>query len=284
MFPSGVHCCAALKLAERLAEGCCDLIYVDPPFGSGVRRRTAGGRGGFRDGQAGGLKQYLAFLHPHWGQFRRVLAEHGTLWVHLDWRAAHYVRIQLDTVFGAENFLNEIIWHYRTGGVSRRWFARKHDTILVYAKRVGRHRFHVQRGGQYRTDGLRFEGRRPYKSTRRGRVYFHEDGPALSDVWEVPFLSTVSSERAGWPTQKPLELLRRIVRAGTDRGGVVADFFCGSGTTLVAARQEGRGWVGCDVSARAVRIARRRVAEARDQTRPERGRGCYPLPHGRGSD
>jgi site-specific DNA-methyltransferase (adenine-specific) len=260
MVPSGVHRCAALTLAERLAEGCCDLIYVDPPFGSGARRRTAGGRGGFRDGRAGGLKKYLAFLHPHWAEFRRVLAEHGTLWVHLDWRAAHYVRIQLDTVFGAENFLNEIIWHYRTGGVSRRWFARKHDTILVYAKRVGRHRFHVQRGGRYRTDGLRYDGARPYKTTRRGRVYFHAEGPALSDVWDVPFLSTVSSERTGWPAQKPLSLLRRIVRAGTDRGGLVADFFCGSGTTLGGLRRIGPG--GSDRAAPSRRGARSDEARA----------------------
>src|SRR5215470_1142299 len=221
-----VACCAALTLARRLPDGCCDLICVDPPFATRKRRASADGRHGFSDAWTGGLKAYLQFLQPNLVEFRRLLAEHGTLWVHLDWRAAHYVRIQLDTIFGARNFLNEIIWHYRTGGVSRRWFGRKHDTILVYARRLGRHRFHPLRGGAYRTDGLNYdEDGRPYKVTRRGRVYFHRAGPALTDVWDIPFLSTVSKERTGWPTQKPMALLERIIRAGTNRGDLVADFF-----------------------------------------------------------
>jgi site-specific DNA-methyltransferase (adenine-specific) len=187
---------------------------------------------------------------------------HGTLYVHLDWRAAHYVRIQLDTIFGAENFLNEIIWHYRTGGVARQWFSRKHDTILVYARKLGRHRFHQIREGRFRTDGLNYdESGRPYKTTKKGRLYFHADGPALTDVWDLPFLSTVSRERERWPTQKPLALARRIISASSRPGDLVADFFCGSGTTLVAAKEMGRRYLGCDSSRPATVIARRRLNE-----------------------
>lgn len=261
-----------LRFMERLPDGCCDLIYLDPPFSTGKRRVRNGAA--FDDSWRGGLKSYLAFMFPRFEQCLRLLAEHGSIYVHLDWRAAHYVRVQLDTIFGYDHFLNEIIWHYRTGGVSKRWFGRKHDTILVYAKHPGRHKFNQIRCGSFRTDGLKHdEAGRPYKSTKKGRLYFHADGPALADVWDIPFLSTVSLERTGWPTQKPLALLERIVSAGSDAGDVVADFFCGSGTTLVAARRLGRRWLGCDTSARAIAIAGKRLAAESRSPAHERDAG-----------
>lgn len=253
-----IHLCDALNLAARLPDLSCDLIYVDPPFNTATRRTSRKSRG-YADRFQDGLKGYLRFLQPHLVEFRRLLATHGTLWLHLDWRAVHYAKIQLDTIFGPGNFLNEIIWHYRTGGISNRWFGRKHDTILVYARQLGKHRFHPQRGGEYRTDGLNFDGNRPFKMTKKGRLYFNPEGPALTDVWDIPFLSTVSLERTGWPTQKPLALLDRIIRAASNPKDIVADFFCGSGTTLAAAASLGRRWLGCDNSAAAVRIARKRL-------------------------
>lgn len=275
------HCAENLAFMQRLPDGCCDLIYLDPPFFTGRLRlsnRSDGPSNGYSDRWTGGLKSYLAFMHPRLVECHRLLAAHGSLYVHLDWRAAHYLRVQLDTIFGEANFLNEIIWHYRTGGVASRWFGRKHDTILLYARQAGRHRFSVLREGLYRTDGLKHdESGRPYKMTRKGRLYFHADGPALTDVWDIPFLSTVSSERVAWPTQKPLALLDRILRVSSRKRDVVADFFCGSGTTLVAARRLGRRFVGCDVSAQAVRIATRRIAEAETQTvRGRRSRSIGP--------
>lgn len=257
-----IHLGDNLPYMASLAGGSIDLIYLDPPFGTNRVRR--GGGAAYAD-QWRDIKTYLAFLYPRLVECHRLLAAHGTLYVHLDWRAAHYVRIQLDTIFGGRNFLNEIIWHYRTGGVSQKWFGRKHDTILCYARTLGRHRFTVLRDGVYRTDGLkRDEQGRPYKSTTKGRLYFDARGPALTDVWDLPFLSTVSLERAGWPTQKPLALLERIITASSRKGDTVADFFCGSGTTLVAAKRLGRDFLGCDSSKAAVRIARRRLsAEAK---------------------
>lgn len=249
-----------LSYMADLADGHCDLIYIDPPFFTGRRRVTTRGPESFADQWEGGLDSYLAFLRPRLMQCRRLLAEHGTLYVHLDWRAVHHVHVLLDEVFGDENFLNEIIWHYRTGGVASRWFGRKHDTILVYARRLGEHRFNVQHEGTFRTEGLKYdEEGRPYKSTTRGRLYFHPEGPTMTDVWDIPFLSTVSRERTAWPTQKPLALLDRIIRASSNAGDLVADFFCGSGTTLVAAQALGRRYLGCDVSEEAVRIARQRL-------------------------
>jgi DNA modification methylase len=193
---------------------------------------------------------------------RRLLRETGSLCVHLDWHAVHYVKVMLDEIYTCDCFLNEIIWSYRTGGRSTRWFARKHDTLLLYARREGRNKFHVMRDGQFRTDGLNYDEQgRPYKQTRAGRLYFHPDGPAVTDVWEIPFLSTVSSERVGYPTQKPLALLERIIEATTDAGDLVADFFCGSGTAPAAAKKLGRRWLGCDVSAAAVALAQKRLAD-----------------------
>ncbi|HUU85693.1 MAG TPA: site-specific DNA-methyltransferase, partial [Phycisphaerae bacterium] len=139
-----------LVLLGELPDGVCDLIYIDPPFGTG-QRRVAADRGdaavGFDDPRSGGIDGYLEFLRPRLQHMHRVLSEKGSLYVHLDWRAAHYVKVLLDTIFGADNFLNEIIWSYRTGGRSKRWFARKHDTILLYARCAGRHTFNLLRDG-----------------------------------------------------------------------------------------------------------------------------------------
>ncbi len=249
---------------KRLPPGFCDLIYLDPPFFTGKNRKTTDQSAGYSDRWEGGISSYLSFMQPRLVQCHRVLAEHGTLYLHVDWRVSHHLRIVLDDLFGRSNFMNEIVWHYRTGGLSRGWFARKHDTILVYARRLGKHRFHVLRQGEYRTDGLKRDSQgRPYKSTKKGRLYFSAEGPALTDVWDVPFLSTVSKERVGWPTQKPQALLERIIRASSNPGDLVADFFCGSGTTLAAAQVLGRQWLGCDVSPEAVRIAQRRLSRLR---------------------
>lgn len=252
-------CCDNLPLLEAMADQSIDLIYIDPPFMTNVTRRQTGGMS-YPDRWAGGADGYIAFLAPRIEQMRRTLTLSGSLYVHVDWRISHHVRLLLDKVFGAENFLNEIIWSYRTGGLSRKWFARKHDTIFAYARRLGRHTFNIHRSGQFRTDGMKTdENGRPFKSTRKGRLYFHADGPALTDVWDIPFLSTVSSERVGYPTQKPESLLERIIRSSSNPGDRAADFFCGSGTTLVAARRLNRRVIGCDILPDALALAARRL-------------------------
>ncbi|MBN1510853.1 MAG: site-specific DNA-methyltransferase [Phycisphaerae bacterium] len=246
----------------------CDLIYLDPPFMTQRVQATQAGAV-FDDRWPGGFREYLAFLRPRLEQARRLLAQSGSLYLHLDWRTVHYVKCLADEIFGIENFLNEIVWSYRTGGRSDRWFARKHDTLLLYAKQAGRHVFHVQRNGSFRTDGLLYDDTgRPYKKTRKGRLYFHPDGPACTDVWEIPFLSTVSCERTGYPAQKPEALLERIIRTSTDPGQLVADFFCGSGTTLAVAKRLGRRYFGCDVSHEAVTVTRQRLRSVPACKRP----------------
>ncbi|MBX3394956.1 MAG: site-specific DNA-methyltransferase [Phycisphaerae bacterium] len=261
---NGVYCAEATAFAGLLPNASVDLIYLDPPFATQTTRTSRKSGERYDDRWTGGVKQFLAFMLPCLDECRRILSPKGTLYLHLDYRAASYARVLLDTLFGERCFLNEVIWQYRTGGVSRSWFGRKHDTILVYAKRIGHHTFNVLREGVYRTDGLNHdENGKPYKNTKRGRLYFNVNGPALTDVWDIPFLSTVASERVGWPTQKPLALLDRIIRASSNPGDVIADFFCGSGTTLVAAKQLGRRWIGCDAESRAVRLAKQRLSRTR---------------------
>lgn len=254
-----LFCCDCLDLLDKLGDDVLDLIYIDPPFCTQGTRRAAS-RLGYADQWPGGLTGYIEFLRPRLRQMRRVLKRTGTIFVHLDYRTVHYVKVAMDEIFGQGHFLNEIIWSYRTGGVPRRWFSRKHQTILVYAKHLGEHKFHVCRDGKFRTDGLNLdEDGRPYKSTRRGRLYFDRRGPVLTDVWDIPFLSTVGLERVGYPDQKPLKLLERILKCCTDQDDRVADFFAGSGTTLMAAKQLNRRYVGCEINPEAIDLIVRRL-------------------------
>lgn len=249
-----------LRFMAGLPDGCCQLIYADPPFFTGRTHLRRNGTHSLADSWPGGLGSYLDFLRPRLVQMHRLLSDTGVLCLHLDWHASHYGRVLLDEIFGYDHFLNEIVWSYRTGGVAQRWFGRKHDSIFIYARRRDGHKFNMLREGKFRTDGMNYDEQgRPYKNTRTGRLYFNAAGPALTDVWEVPFLSTVSLERTGYPAQKPQALLARLIQAFSDPGDLVADFFAGSGTTLVAARDLVRRYLGCDSSESAFRLALRRL-------------------------
>jgi DNA modification methylase len=245
---------------RRLPDGFCDLIYADPPFDTKLHFEA--GPLHARNGHSRGIDPYLDFLGPRLIEMHRLLSRRGSLYVHVDGRCAHAVKLLLDAIFGARQFLNEIIWHYRSGSRPGRWFARKHDTIFLYARRAGEHTFHRLRAGRYRTLDLRMDADgRLFKSTRKGRLYFDPAGPVMDDVWELPILSTVSGERTGYPSQKPEALLERILAASSEEGDLVGDFFCGSGTTAAVARRMKRRWFACDRSRRAAAIARRRLAE-----------------------
>jgi DNA modification methylase len=259
--PNSVRTGDNLRIMRRLPDACIDLIYADPPFATGRAHTQGDGRHRFDDRWPGGVRAYLAFLEPRLIEMHRLLKPTGSLYVHLDWHAVHYVKVLLDAVFGYDNFLNEIVWSYRTGGVSRHWFGRKHDTILAYAKHRGRHTFHVLREGRFRTDGMNYdEHGRPYKSTKKGRLYFDPAGPVVTDVWEILLLSTVSRERARYPGQKPLALLRRVIQAASNEGDLVADFFCGSGTAALAAKLLGRRYLACDANPNATAVTRHRLS------------------------
>jgi DNA modification methylase len=225
-----------LDVLRDLPAGTVDLCYADPPFNTG---RLISARAGAYDDRWNDLSTYLEFMRPRLCEVARVLKSTGSLLLHCDWRTCHHLRLMLDEIFGADRFVNHLIWRYGLGGSSPRRFARKHDDILFYAKSAG-----------YYFDPPRI----PATSNRmRGRT------KKATDVIDIPSINNMADERAGYPTQKPLALLEMLVQACCPRDGLVLDPFCGSGTTLVAAARLGRQWIGIDRNPRGVRMARKRL-------------------------
>ena len=265
---SAVICQDNLSVLAKLPDATLDLIYIDPPFGTGVRRRGAAGT--YDD--PGHLGGYLDFLRPRLAACHRVLAATGSLFVHLDWRAVHYVRVELDRLFGPTHFVNEIVWCYSVGGKSPRGFGRKHDTILWYA-RGPRYAFYPDRVRVPRKPnshmkveadehGRPVQVKRDRKTGRHYRYPVHA-GKVPEDYWtDIETLNRGDAERTGWPSQKPEALLDRIVQATTRPGDWVADFFSGSGTTAVVAARLGRRYLAVDTSAEAVAVTRARLRKA----------------------
>jgi site-specific DNA-methyltransferase (adenine-specific) len=266
--PEGVVLGDCRLVMADLPDGCIDLVYIDPPFGTGqIRRlesiRTGAGakeRAGFggrrypfevvsdyqyRDDMS--FAEYLGFLRQCLAEVYRVLRPTGSLYLHLDFHAAHYARVLLDELFGPERFLNEVIWAYDYGGRAKDRWPRKHDNILWYSKSA---RWTYNAGDidriPYMAPGL--VG--PDKAAR---------GKLPTDTWWLTIVPTNSAERTGYPTQKPLKLLERIVRASSNPGDLVADFFCGSGTTGVAAKRTGRRYLLVDDNPDAIRITNERL-------------------------
>ncbi len=258
-----------LAVLRELPDASVDLVYVDPPFNTGqarvlqqvkTTRDDDGDRVGFQGRRYRTLRlgrsryvdvhdDYLAFVEPRIVEFRRVLQPHGSLYFHIDYREAHYCKVLLDLIFGRDCFLNEVIWAYDFGGRAvRRWPA-KHDTILVYVKDPTQHYFDAEAVERipYMAPGL--VG--PEKAAR---------GKLPTDTWWHTIVPPGGKERTGYPTQKPLGILRRIVQASSPPGGLVADFFAGSGTTGAACLELGRRFLLVDNNSEAFTVMRRRFA------------------------
>ncbi|RME24899.1 MAG: site-specific DNA-methyltransferase [Deltaproteobacteria bacterium] len=262
----------AMKVLLGHLEGGIDLVYIDPPFFTGRVRGGSGGKA-YDDRWGGELAGYLSMFYPRLLLIHRLLAGAGSLLVHVDYRLAGPVRILCDEVFGQANFRNQVIWHYRSGGRSRKHYGRKHDVIFWYTK-SGRYHFDATAvsvpRNRCRLCGAELEAwnhmksetdekGRPFRTIRSaGRIYrYYDDDKVLdSDVWlGIAHLQQRDPERCGYPTQKPLKLLERLVGAHSRPKDLVADFFCGSATTLVAARRLGRRFIGCDSSRHAIECA-----------------------------
>jgi DNA modification methylase len=260
-------CADALAVLEGVRDGELDAIYIDPPFGTGSARRGRAGHA-YAD-RADDPDAFVAWLAPYLEHSRRALAAHGSLFVHLDYRAVHYVKVALDRLFGRARFVNEIVWCYAVGGKSRRGFGRKHDTILWYARgadwafypdavRVPR------RGGSHMrlVDGVQEKTDR-----KTGRVYRYpvHAGKVPEDWWtDIETLNHSDRERTGWPSQKPERLVERVLAAVTRPGDRVADWFVGSGTTAAVAQRTGRSFLAVDREQAAIAVAARRlVAQGR---------------------
>jgi len=258
-----------MAVLAPLPDDCIDLVYVDPPFNTGkrqtlrrlrtVRDEASGDRTGFggrryRTVQVGAQSfldvhdDYLDFLEPRLSEIRRVLAPTGSLYLHLDPREAHYARVLADSIFGRDCFLNEVVWAYDYGARPKRRWPSKHDNILVYVKDPRRYWFDAGAVERipYMAPGL--VG--PEKAAR---------GKLPTDTWWQTIVPTSGSERTGYPTQKPVAILRRIVSASCPPGGLVADFFAGSGTAGAAALELGRRFLLVDSSPAAVAVMTTRL-------------------------
>lgn len=222
------------------------LAYIDPPFFTG--RRMEHDAGSFDDTWGNDIDAYVDHLGARVAALRDLLTKDGSLLLHLDWRAVHYAKVRCDRVFGAHRLQNEIVWAYRSGGGTKRRYGRKHDTILWYSMSDDPH---------FDADAARV----PYDATiaKKRAHLFHERGKVAGDVLDIPRPPNHAKEWTGWPSQKPLALLDWFVRVHSRPGDLVGDFFCGSGTTLVAAKRNGRRAVGCDLSETALGIARKRL-------------------------
>lgn len=222
-------------LVEEAGIEMADLVYLDPPF------CTQRDFGEFDD-RWSSLEEYVKIMISGISTFAPIL-KNGNLVVHVDPRSSHYLKVELDKVFGRKNFQNEIIWSYNSGGASKKRLSQKHDVLLWYG--MGDFTFNVER--------------EPYATPNvADRPGFHPDGRMLTDVWNIPFISTTSSERNGYPTQKPLALLERAVRVFTPEDGLVVDPCCGSGTAGEAAISLGRSFIGGDINSNALEITRAR--------------------------
>jgi site-specific DNA-methyltransferase (adenine-specific) len=206
-----------------------------------------------------GMMAYLVSLTERLHDLYRTLSPTGSLYLHCDRRTAHYLRVVCDALFGEANFRNEIVWHYTGGGRAKSYFSRKHDVILFYTK-TSDYTFNL--------DAIR----EPYKKTSgyarsgitsaSGKKYMpHPDGTPADDVWDIPIVNPMAKERTGYPTQKPTALLERIIAVSSDKGDVVLDPCCGSGTSLVAAQRLGRNWIGIDLSELAITASKYRLEQ-----------------------
>ena len=259
-----------LDVLKDLPSASVNLIYIDPPFNTGrnqkrtqirTQRSSTGDRRGFSGRLYETIKldsreykdvfdDYLNFLEPRLVEAYRVLSETGSLYFHIDYREVHYCKILLDTIFGRESFLNEIIWAYDYGGRSKKKWPAKHDNILVYVKNPEKYTFNI--------DDI---DRIPYLAPSLVGPEKAARGKLPTDTWWHTIVATNSKEKTGYPTQKPLGIIRRIIRASSNPGDLVLDFFAGSGTTGASCLELGRRFILVDNNPQSLQVMLKRFGE-----------------------
>ena len=254
-------------LQKRDMAGKIQQIYIDPPFFSKatydatVKVTNADGdevkikKRAYEDIWEEGMEEYLKMMGVRLMLMKDLLADTGTIWVHLDWHGVYYVKVLMDEIFGEKNFVNEIVWTYKSGGSSKAHFARKHDSILVYAKSK-KYYLDIPKEKSYNRDfkPYRFKGVSEYQDNIGWYTLVN-----MKDVWSIDMVGRTSKERTGYATQKPEALVERILEAGSREGDLVADFFCGSATLAAVAERTGRRWICSDNSDVAIHSAKARL-------------------------
>ena len=294
------------SLIKQGWAGKINLIYIDPAFftGADFTIKTKVGdeqiekapsiieERAYKDTWSGGIASYLKYMYERLVLMRELLAENGSIYVHLDWHVGHYVKCMMDEIFGYENFRNEIVWHYRRWSAPGKQFQNMHDVILFYTKTkdyvfnkvktkptvIHRKKFDkgwdqnvVPINGERKPQLIVYDREKVERVVKEGRldiskfarvVYKEEAMVLASDVIpDIPFINSQAYERVAFDTQKPESLLKRIILASSNPGDIVADFFCGSGTTLAVVEKLGRRWIGCDLSKFAIQVTRKRLLD-----------------------
>jgi len=268
---NAIYCGDNLQMLKEIPDESIDLIYIDPPFNSNRNYEVFWGdvaeKRAFED-RFGDAEAYIQYMRPRVLEMYRVLKKTGSFYYHCDWHASHYVKIMLDQIFNFNNFQNEIIWSYKRWTAVSNKFQRLHDIIFFYtkSKSYNFNTIFVPYGDWIKKDYgyIDEEGKRWRWHTVKGKKYkvYLEDenkGVKIGDVWEIPPIGSTAKERLGYPTQKPLKLLERIISASSNKGDVVLDAFCGCGTTLIAAEKLKRKWIGIDISPTACRVMAQRL-------------------------
>ena len=253
-----IHQGDCLEIMAAMRSETVDLIYADPPFGPGTP---------FSDSWEGStVEDFVEWMRPRVVEMRRLLTPSGSLYLHCDPKTSHYLKIMMDGIFGRGNFRNEIVWAYRRWPAKHPNFQRMHDVILRYAlsgEATWNQLFEplaestLKQWGDMKQEKVfdEFGKQRSISTTTKSA------GAPMRDVWDISVIAPSARERVGYPTQKPLALLDRIIRASSNPDDVVLDPFCGSGTTLVAAQQLGRQWIGIDRSPEAIATAAGRLSQ-----------------------
>ncbi len=267
-----------LHVMRQIESNSVDLIYMDPPFFSGRQYNVMWGdeqeMRSFNDIWQDGMPGYLIWLNARLFEMKRILKPTGSIYVHCDWHASHYIKVEMDKIFGYENFRNEIIWAYRTGGATKRSFGRKHDALLFYSKSK-EYFFNTQLDRSYLTGQMGHVADKTFYDDEWGRyqvvvfskthIKLYRDSRGYftltncRDYWNIDAVGRTSKERIGYPTQKPEALLERIIKASSNEDDIVFDPFIGGGTTAAVAQRLNRRWIAADQSRVAVSVTAERL-------------------------
>lgn len=301
----GDNLLAMQALLAQGYEGKINLIYIDPPFDSKAdyshkmviegneftKEPSVIERLAYKDTWAGGTDSYLDMLYPRLQLMKRLLVEDGSIYVHCDWHVSHYIKVMMDEIFGKENFLNNVVWCYKTRQFSKQYWNRKHDDILLYKKgekwtfnwndedviesysevTIRKYKYKDEKG-YYRLCGRGITDS-PIRSAKDVDPIWEKTHPELvvrdylrkgyapNDYLLIDIVNQAAKERTEFDTQKPEKLLVKFIKASSTEGDLVADFFCGSGTTLAIAEKLGRCWIGCELGKVGIQVTRARLVE-----------------------
>ena len=250
---NNTYCMDNLELMKQIDDNSVDLIYCDILYNTGKKFKDY-------DDNLGTPQQAIDWYKPRLIEMKRVLKENGKILLQMDYRLVHYLKVEMDNVFGINNFINEIIWYYKSpSGTAKTKLANKHDNILLYSK-TKNYTINIDELREEYSESTKLQAKN--KNISFGReTTLNDKGKTPTDVWEIPSLNSMAKERVDYDTQKPKQLIEKIIKGFSNKDDIVADFFCGSGTTLVVAKELGRQYIGCDINPRAIEVTNERLLE-----------------------